>query len=287
MFERQRIRIPDIKKVRREVFLQTELQRSILHLRPHAISPLMTAQEAFDAYSSTNEFGTFIHQMTQQTYCTPEEWAYFRTSVRGRLNEMMAVDVLSKKALKRESATVLDSAHAKPIIKALFPDSKETDHGRDYGIESSSLRVGSVHLPSPDAMIVVRGNLRSFCETSLKEKEKDWNYWRKKRSRFRDTRAHFRKLGGYLEGLFTPMNCNLVMTKVGYENRKKMGLLRNMAPTEFTKLPYSMDEFDDFFNGLIPVNPPHADQSKDESTRVPWRELLEVPEDAEFEFIQV
>lgn len=277
MSECPKIGIPNIKNVRREIASQIEHQQSKLYLRPHVISPFMKAQEAFDAYSTTEEFSTFIHQMTRLTYCPPEEWDVFRASVRGRLNEMLAVDMLSKKASKRGDATVLDSSHSKPIIQSLFPDSKETDHGKNYGIESSSLRVGSIHLPSPDAMVVVRGNLRTFCETSLKEREKDWGYWRKKRARFRDTRSHFIKLGGYLYGLFISMNCNLVMTRTGYDNRKKMGLLRHMAPTEFSKLPYSMDEFNEFFDGLIPKNPPHKSTLQN-PTHPYWKELIESEE---------
>lgn len=286
MSEEQRIRIPNIRDVRRAINLQTQLQREVLDQRPHDISPHMTAQEVFDAYSATNEFQTFTHQMTQLSYCPPDEWDLFRTIVRGHLNELIAIAIISTKALKIKNAIVLDSAHSKHIIKALFPDAKETDHGVDYGIESSSLRVGSTHLPSPDAMIVVKGNLRTFCETSLREKGKDWNYWRRKRARFRDTRNHFRRLGRDFDGLFTYTNCNLVMTRVGYENRKRMGLLRNMTPTEFTRLPYSRNEFDEFFDGIIPRDPPHTYRSQDENDKVHWRELLEVPEDAELDFVR-
>lgn len=231
----------------------------------------MTPQEAFDACSQHDFFS--IREITQLSYCPPEDLHLFRAVMRGRVNELMALDMISGQANKRKNSVLLDSSHAKPILQKLYPDSEETDHGQVYGFESSSLRVGALHLPSPDNILVVNDNPREFGEASL---SRNWKYWWKKKKRFKNTRDHFRGLGGYFSGLLTPVHCNLIMTRKVYEKRKSLGLVRKNVPTNFTQMPYSREEFEEFFESILPKNTPYQPQT--EIPKVHWRELLEIPE---------
>lgn len=241
---------PDIILVRKEISLQVEHQRSITKPEDLILSSHMRSFEAFNAMDQSPKFINFIHQMRNLSYCPPEEWEMFRIAVKGRFNELAAEDLLRGKTL--QWGTLLDSAHSRHILERLYPRAKIKNHSEGgYDFESSSIRQGDRHLPSPDFILITQGLLTFFAETSYSTNKK---YWKKKLKRNHQTIYEFLGRRAFQE-LFSTTHCNLVMTSCTYQDRKN--LLASNRRLSLTKLPYSREEYDEYFDSKFPNSPPH------------------------------
>lgn len=256
----------DIKLVRKEISLQVEHQRSITHPDDLVLSPHMQSSEAFHAMDQSPRFTKFIHQMKNLSYCPPEEWTMFLVAVKGRFNELAAEDLLRGKTL--QWGTLLDSAHSRPILEKLYPRATTKNHSVDgYDFESSSIRLGDRHLPSPDFILITQGLLTFFAETSFSTNKK---YWRKKLKRNHQTIYEFLGKKAFHE-LFSATHCNLVMTSGIYPDRKK--LLTSNRRLSLTRLPYSREEYDEYFDSKFPNTPPQF--YKSETVPQHWSNFLD------------
>lgn len=270
--EKVRFRASNTGKVFKEISDQIDHQRAVLKHRPHVISSKMTSQEAFDAYSKTDEFKIFIDRMTQRSYSLPRDWNNFRTSVLGRLNEMMTVDMVSNSCYNR--LLVLDSEHSKRIIQALFPTSRVREHGKKYGIESCSIRDGSIHLPSPDYMIIEGNYIHTFGETSLSSRK---DYWTRKKTGFQSLNNYFRYKVPPTFNRFKPDYADMTLTQDAFRQRKKLNLTGNNPPIITRKLPYTRKEFEEFCSDYIPKLPPVA-AGLNNRHQTSWKDLIDIDE---------
>lgn len=219
------------------------------------LSSRMSAQEVFDAIPYTSGYSMYVQQVFHDSFVRPgtDEWDRFRTLAKGRLNELVAGEILREQC--PINSVIVDCSGGLPILGEMFPASTVTD----YGMGLYSVDEGEKSLPSTDFWeLTLNGNVSLMAETSTQTK---LGYWRKKVKKSLEAIVVFDRAADLadLKEVFCKTKVGLVATAMEKRQFNQMSKLMahktRKSRVSVIKLPYSSEEFDEFFQGFLPKEP--------------------------------